>query len=406
MLRAARWLTFGSATSILFSIAISQILIALAIAALLASGEKLRLPRIKWPLALFMLGTVISLAFSAEPSAGLPQIRKFFVFLILLLVYSTLRDLETVRWLFLAWGGIAALTALRGFAQFVGKAQEAQALGESFYDHYVVNRITGFTSHWNTYSGEQMLALIMLVGLLFFAPRVRLTWLWVSCGCLIALAVLLADTRGVWLATALAVIYLAWFWKRWTVALVPVAILVVFVASPAPLRERFTSIVRPRNIDSNEFRKVVWRTGLVIVRRHPLLGLGPEEVGRHYQEYVPADIPRPLPEGFYGHLHSIYIHYAAERGIPTMLMLVWMLVQMLVDFGRGVRALPPGRSVRRFVLHGAIAAVLAVMVEGVVELNLGDSEVLTMFLTIAACGYLALDVGKDAEPQPARVQAA
>ena len=89
-----------------------------------------------------------------------------------------------------------------------------------------------------------------------------------------------------------------------------------------------------------------------------------------------------------------------------MLMLVWMLIQMLVDFGRGVRALPPGRGVRRFVLHGSIAAVLAVMIEGVVERNLGDSEVLTMFLTIAACGYLALEAGKDAEPEAGNAKAA
>ena len=31
------------------------------------------------------------------------------------------------------------------------------------------------------------------------------------------------------------------------------------------------------------------------------------------------------------------------------------------------------------------------MTEGVVELNLGDSEVLTMFLVVVACGYLALE---------------
>ena len=91
--RAARWLTFGSAVSILLSIAISQILLALALAALLASGEKLRLPRIRLPLALFMLGTLIALAFSADPAAGLPQIRKFYVFLELLVVFSTLRSL-------------------------------------------------------------------------------------------------------------------------------------------------------------------------------------------------------------------------------------------------------------------------------------------------------------------------
>ena len=34
---------------------------------------------------------------------------------------------------------------------------------------------------------------------------------------------------------------------------------------------------------------------------------------------------------------------------------------------------------------------LATMAEGFVELNLGDSEVLTMFLVVVACGYLALE---------------
>ena len=68
MSRAARWLTFGSAVSILFSIAISQSLLALALAALLLSGEKLRIPPVKLPLALFLLGTFVALALSEHPA--------------------------------------------------------------------------------------------------------------------------------------------------------------------------------------------------------------------------------------------------------------------------------------------------------------------------------------------------
>ena len=41
---------------------------------------------------------------------------------------------------------------------------------------------------------------------------------------LLALAVLLAETRAVWIATAVAALYLVWFWRRWLVLLVPVAI--------------------------------------------------------------------------------------------------------------------------------------------------------------------------------------
>src|ERR1039458_9982654 len=390
--RAARWLTFGSAVSILLSIAISQILLALALAALLASGEKLRLPRIRLPLALFMLGTVVALAFSADPAAGLPQIRKFYVFLELLVVFSTLRSLEEVRWLFLSWAGVGTLTAVRGFVQFAGKVQEAHRAGRGFYDFYVGERITGFTSHWNTYSTEEMFALIMLGAFLFFAGTRRRSWVWIACAGLIAMAVLLGETRAIWIGTAVAGLYLVWFWRRWMTLLVPAAILVAFVVSPAAIRERFTSIFRPQQVDSNQFRMITWRTGIRMIEAHPWLGLGPEGPKYHFQEWVPPDVPRPLPAGWYGHLHNIYLQYAAERGIPTMLLMLWMLGQILWDCLRRVWRLPPGRSDLKFVLHGAVAVVVATMIAGCFEYNLGDSEVLTMFLVVVGCAYAAMDV--------------
>jgi O-antigen ligase len=392
LLRSARWLAFGSAAAIMFGIAPSQILLALSFAALLASGEKLRMPRIWLPLSLFLLGTVISLLLSDNPVAGLPQIRKFYVFLMLLVIFSLLRNLAMVRCLFLTWAGIGALTAVRGCIQFAGKVQEAHRLGRNFYEFYVGERITGFTSHWNTYSAEEMFALIMLASFLFFAPAVkRRLWVWVMCGALIALAIVLGETRGIWIAVAIALLYLIWFWRRWMVALAPVALLAAYFVAPPAMQDRVNSIFKPKGADSNQFRVVTWRTGLRMVERHPWFGLGPEGPKLHFDEYVPTDIPRPLPSGWYGHLHNIYLHYAAERGIPTMLILMWMLIQILVDFWRGLKVLPSGRSNQRFLLHGGIAAVLATMAEGFVELNLGDSEVLTMFLVVVACGYLALE---------------
>ena len=83
--RAAFYFTCGSIISILFSIAVSQTLLGLAFAALLLSNNKMRLPPIKLPRALFILGTVISWLASGHIHEGTPQIRKFFVFLILLI---------------------------------------------------------------------------------------------------------------------------------------------------------------------------------------------------------------------------------------------------------------------------------------------------------------------------------
>src|ERR1017187_362217 len=192
MSRAARWLTFGAAASIMFSIAAFNILMGLGLAALLFSGDKLRLPRIKLPLGIFMALTLVAWVCSPDPWVdGYPQIRKFWVFFILLLVSSTLRGLSTIRWLFLTWAGFASVSALRGFVQFAGKMQQAHQSGVDAYTYYVSERITGFSSHWNTFSAQEMFALVMLGALLLFGIHVSKRWGWILFGGLVAVGVLL-----------------------------------------------------------------------------------------------------------------------------------------------------------------------------------------------------------------------
>jgi putative inorganic carbon (hco3(-)) transporter len=392
LVRATRWLAFGSAVAILFSIAASQILLGLALASLLLSGEKLRMPPIWIPLALFIAGTFVAVGFSENPAAGLPQIRKLFVFSQLVVVFSALRDARLVRWLFLTWAGFAGITGARGIVQFVQKVQQAQQAGSNAYEFYVGERITGFMSHWNTFSAQEMFALLMLASLLFFAPGVRRRmWVWILCGAVIAVALLLAETRAVWIGTGVATLYLLWFWKRWTLALAPVAMIAIYFLSPPVIRHRFDSLLQPKNVDSNEFRKVTWRTGSRMIAAHPLLGLGPEIPKIDFDKWVPPEIPRPLPVGSYIHLHNLYLQYAAERGIPVLLCMLWILGKALFDFSRALKGLPPGRNNRRFLLHGGIAIILASLAEGFFEYNLGDSEVLTMFLVVLAASYLAVE---------------
>ena len=74
-----------------------------------------------------------------------------------------------------------------------------------------------------------------------------------------------------------------------------------------------------------------------------------------------------------------------------MLALVWLLVKILFDFLRAVRRLPPGPSDARFLLHGGVAIIIVTALTGLFELNLGDSEVLTLFLAAVACVYVAWD---------------
>jgi len=409
LLRVARWLAFASSAAIVVGIAPSQILLGLALLALLVSREKLRLPPIKLPLALFLFGTLLAIALSGDPAAGWPQVKKIYVFFQLLVVFSLLRNMAMIRWLFLSWAAFGSISAGLSFWQFARKVQEAHAARSNVYDYYVGARITGFMSHWYTFSAEEMFVLIMLGSFLFFSPAARKRlWIWIAVAAISLSGLLLAETRGVWIATGVAGLYLLWFLRRWLVALVPVLIVAGFLLSPTVIRNRFVSIVHPTSLDSNDFRKVTWRTGLRMIERHPWFGLGPEMPRIHFDEYVPADIPRPLPVGSYIHLHNIYLHYAAERGIPVLLVFLWLMGKIIRDFWAGLKTIPSGRDDRRFLLHGGIAVVLATLVDGVTNMNLGDSEVLTMFLVVVACGYLALEIGvaKESSPQPEQIPAA
>ena len=349
LFRAARWLALASAVAVMLSIAASQVLMALALAALLMSGERLRLPRIWLPLGLFLLGTLISLGLSDNPGDGLSQVRKFYVYVMLLVIYSTFRDAVWVRRMVLLWAGAAGLAALRSFMQFAAKRQEAAALGRNFYDYYVAERITGFMSHWMTFSAQMMFVLLGLAAFLFFSPAARKRmWFWLLLGGLAAGALVLglhAQHRVRGHAGGGRVPGLGW--KPKALLAVPVLAAVAFFAAPHSVKERFTSIYQPGRVDSNEHRIVAWtrRTGRWSGSIR-WFGLGPERVKARFIEFVPTDVPRPLPTGWYGHLHNIYLHYAAERGIPTMLALMWMLFQILWDFFRAARRLPPARERR------------------------------------------------------------
>src|SRR5207302_1332463 len=106
--------------------------------------------------------TFVSLLFSGHITEGLPQIRKIYVFCELLVVYSAMRDMKLIRWLFLTWAGFASIAAAWGLVQFAQKVEHAREIHSDSYSFYVGERITGFMSHWNTFSGQEMFSLIML----------------------------------------------------------------------------------------------------------------------------------------------------------------------------------------------------------------------------------------------------
>jgi O-antigen ligase len=243
---------------------------------------------------------------------------------------------------------------------------------------YLGDRITGLMSHWMTFSETTVLILAVLGSYVLFRDRERRGGaLWSLLTLLLALGIVLSYTRSAWIAMAVVGVYLVWFWKPRLLWLAPIALIgLPFVAS-----QEVTN-----RVDS---RVIMWRTGVRMIQDHPWFGVGPERVGPTFMDYLPADVPQELPTGYYAHLHNTFMHYAAERGLPIVLALLWLFGKVLWDMSRALRRLPPGPSDERFLLHGAVAATIALLIVGMSNVSMGDTEVLGAWLGIVAVGYRA-----------------
>jgi O-antigen ligase len=379
-----------AATLIHISISASQILLGLGTLMLLMYRKKLEFPPIWPPLAAFLFLTIISVLLSPDPWGGRPQIKKFFVFLFIPLIYQVFSThFDKAFYLIVGWVIAASASGFWGLVQFVMKYRQFQQAGLDFYTHYVERRITGFEGHWMTFGALQLSVLSILIAQWCFSSRKLPLWAY-SSAFVISLAILLGWTRSIWVAALVSTAYLIACWRPRIVLVIPVVLVLGYLVAPQSTQQRIDSLVAPHgDTDSNRHRKVTFLTGIEMIKAHPWFGIGPEQIKLQFNNYVPKNL-LPLPSGFYGHLHNIYVQYAAERGIPALLVFLWLVGQVLVDCWRTLRALPPGLSEERFVLQAVIAVTIDILVGGLAEFNLGDSEVLMMFVSVVALGYAAI----------------
>src|SRR5580700_12324495 len=97
------WLAGAAAVCALVSIAAMEILMGAAVVALIITRTRWRIPRVWLPLAVFAVLTLISLAASGQIREGFPQVKKFFLYLMLFLIPSAVRSVRQVRLIAMGW---------------------------------------------------------------------------------------------------------------------------------------------------------------------------------------------------------------------------------------------------------------------------------------------------------------
>ncbi len=234
---------------------------------LLLFRQKLEFPRIWIPLALFFFWTALADVVSPDPWGGRAQIKKFFIFFFIPLMYGVFaRQFAKVFHVMVAWTVAATASGIWGLVQFVMKYQQEKLAPEGFYVAYLRARITGFESHWMTFGALQLSVLSLLLANWFFSSRKMPAWAYGSIAILSA-AILLGQTRSIWLATIPSVLYLVWFWRPKMILVLPVLAVIAFLIAPSITRQRLISLVHPReDVDSNRHRLVTFFTGLEMIK--------------------------------------------------------------------------------------------------------------------------------------------
>lgn len=371
------------------SIAGFQICLGAALVLLLLARKPLEIPPLKAPLALFVSWTVMALVASDDMTAGLPQIKKFFVLLMLPLIYTLFRSTSSAVRLMEGWFAVGVITVGVGFVQFYLKWRRSVALDEPFLQGYLGDRITGLMSHWMTFSETTLLIVAALASYVLFRGRSRMgAALWPIVLAWLTAGIVLGYTRSVWIAAAMLAVYFVAISKPRLLLLAPVVLLLLAVAAPESVQTHIQSIT---STDARSARVIMWRTGARMIESNPWFGVGLEQVGPRFAEFVPTDVPDELPLAYYAHLHNTFVHYAAERGLPVVLALLWLFGKVLWDLSNAVRRAPPGPGDARFLLQAAIAGTVCVLIISLFNVSLGDSEVMGAWLALVAVGYRAAE---------------
>lgn len=371
------------------SIAASQICLGAAVLLWLLAGKRFEMPTLKGPLLFFMGWTLIAALASDDMGAAMPQLKKFFVILMLPLVYTLFRTTTAATKLMEGWFAVGAISVGVGFVQFYFKWRESVDGAYPFLQGYEGDRITGLMSHWMTFSETTLLILAALLSyVLFRDPARRGGGLWGLLAVWLTAGIVLSYTRSAWIAAAVVALYFVGCWKPRLLWLAPPVIAAAALLAPASVITRVESILSPH---AGSSRVIMWRTGWRMISDHPLFGVGPERVGPTFMQYLPDDAPDELPPAYYAHLHNTFVHYTAERGLPIALALLWLFGKVLWDMSRALRRAPPGPSDARFLLQAAVGATVGLLILGLFNVSLGDSEVMGAWLGAVAVGYRAAE---------------
>jgi len=384
---AASLLGFVAALQV--SIVLAQFLLAVMLVSWVASHilgrSRLSAPPFFALLLAYCALTLVASAFSLDPIESFRDSKQLLLFAIVPAVYDIARGprASTVADVIISVG---AAVAIIGVLQYT----------VLHYDN-LGQRPQGTLGHYMTYSGLLMLVICVAAARLVFGSRDRIWPALVMPALVVALS--LTFTRNAWIGACAAVGLLFVMKDFRLTALLPVIVAALFVMAPQGLMSRLTSTFDAQD-PANQDRFAMIEIGALMIRDHPLTGVGPNMVPRVYDQYRPEyAVNQTNP-----HLHNVPLQIAAERGVPALTVWLGFIAAVARALFRLFRRWSPGLATdarqssvpasrpsgsERVLAAAALASLAAMLAAGLFEYNFGDSEFLMLLLVLITLPFAA-----------------
>jgi len=384
---AVFWLTAGSAAASLVSIAAMEALLGAACLLWIVTRPKpVRWPPYVLPLAAFFLTSLLSLAMSPNPGIGWHPIQKLVLVAMGLAAATFVTTEERANNAYKLLLATATASGLMAIVQFGFNAAKYYRTGALADDPTILNRITGPLGHWMTFSGVQLLVWCAAIPALLVLSRK-----WLAPIAIVATAIVLSYTRGVWLGAAAGFGFVAPALPRRVLTATLIPIVIVGVAASPFIYHRLTMSL-DKGLATNYSRSVYFTVGFQMIKDHPLFGVGPERIHDEFLNYYKGG-----GIDFYGHLHNNFIQIAAERGLLCLAAFVWFLAELYRSLLKRLKTVP---EEARWMVLSSIAALTGFIIAGMTEFNFGDSEVFVLLLFIISVPFgLIANVQEDPHSQ-------
>ncbi len=192
------------------------------------------------------------------------------------------------------------------------------------------------------------------------------------------LALILSRTRSAWIGVVTGLAVLAWMKKPRLLLFLPGVLGLALLLSPRTIIDRLTVTDA-----SSRDRYYMWQAGLDMIMDKPIFGQGTGMILEVYPKFRWQGAPNPNAP----HLHNNFIQIAAERGLPCLVFLGWILFLLGREAWRVRGSSRTGPLV--------LAALSATLASGMFEYTLGDSEVLMLILLLSALPFSTRSYAKE-----------